>query len=132
MPRKKMGLEQRLNFWVSQETYDFYATMADKRGEKVSELLRHVLDRAQGLFEKDGNFTSELPMTQQQLKKMVHESAREEVMKLFKSPTLTELLAAGVGQHPVEEIDPELLSNLEKQEETLQSLKDQLRSKSET
>lgn len=131
MPRKKMGLEQRLNFWVSQETYDFYAAMADKRGEKISELLRHVLDRAQDLFEQNGNFTSELPMTQQQLKKLIHESAREEVLNLFRPAKLSELLSIAAQTGSLEEIDPELLRNLERQEETIESLKDQVRSKNE-
>lgn len=88
MPRKKIGLEQRLNFWVSQESYDFYSEVAEKRGEKVSELLRHVLDRAQNLFDKEGNFISDLPMSADELRTMMREVAREESRKVFEDPTI--------------------------------------------
>lgn len=110
MPRKKIGLEQRLNFWVSQETYDFYSEVAEKRGEKVSELLRHVLDRAQKLFDKDGNFISDLPMSADELRKMVREVAREETSKMLKDTDL-------------EGIDPELRRNLENQTATIERVK---------
>lgn len=88
MPRKKMGLEQRLNFWVSQETYDFYDALAAKRGEKVSELLRQVLDRAQKFFDEGGNYLSDLPMSQEELKQMMREVAREESRKVLEDPTV--------------------------------------------
>jgi hypothetical protein len=87
MPRKKIGLEQRLNFWVSQDTYDFYADVAEKRGEKVSELLRHVLDRAQKLFDEEGNFTSDLPMSTAELESMMRKVAQEETSKLLRAGT---------------------------------------------
>lgn len=83
-----MGLEQRLNFWVSQETYDFYDALAAKRGEKVSELLRQVLDRAQKFFDEGGNYLSDLPMSQEELKQMMREVAREESRKVLEDPTV--------------------------------------------
>ena len=88
MPRKKIGLEQRLNFWVGQETYDFYSALADKRGEKISELLRHVLDRAQKFFDEDGNYLSDLPMSSDQLRDMMREVAREENRRLLEDPVI--------------------------------------------
>jgi len=88
MPRKKIGLEQRLNFWVGQETYDFYSALADKRGEKISELLRHVLDRAQKFFDQDGNYLSDLPMSPEQLREMMREVAREESRKVLEDPII--------------------------------------------
>ena len=89
MPRKKIGLEQRLNFWG--EPGILRLLLGGRRetgGEKVSELLRHVLDRAQNLFDKEGNFISDLPMSADELRTMMREVAREESRKVFEDPTI--------------------------------------------
>jgi len=78
MARPKLALEQRLNFWVSQETYDFYAKMAIRRKQKISEFLRVVLDKATGLVDESGEFNASLPMSQEDLKRMMREVAAEE------------------------------------------------------
>ena len=81
MARPKMALEQRLNFWVSQETYDFYAKLAIRRKQKISEFLRIVLDKATNLMDENGDFHSELPMSKEDLERMMREVAAEEVAK---------------------------------------------------
>jgi hypothetical protein len=81
MARPKMALEQRLNFWVSQETYDFYAKLAIRRKQKISEFLRIVLDKATDLMDENGNFHADLPMSKEDLQRMMREVAAEEVAK---------------------------------------------------
>ena len=81
MARPKMALEQRLNFWVSQETYDFYAKLAIRRKQKISEFLRIVLDKATDLMDENGDFHSDLPMSKEDLERMMREVAAEEVAK---------------------------------------------------
>lgn len=81
MARPKMALEQRLNFWVSQETYDFYAKHAIRRKQKISEFLRIVLDKATALVDENGDFHDSLPMSQDDLVRMMREVAAEEVAK---------------------------------------------------
>jgi hypothetical protein len=81
MARQKMSLDQRLNFWVSQETYDFYAQLAIKRKAKVSELLRVVLDKATELIDENGEFRAEMPMSKDDLQRMMREVAAEEAAK---------------------------------------------------
>lgn len=81
MARPKMALEQRLNFWVSQETYDFYAKLAIRKKQKISELLRIVLDKATALVDENGDFHDSLPMSQDDLVRMMREVAAEEVAK---------------------------------------------------
>ena len=81
MARPKLALEQRLNFWVSQETYDFYAEMAIRRKQKVSEFLRLVLDKATTLVNENGEFHTALPMSHEALKRMMREVAAEEVAR---------------------------------------------------
>jgi hypothetical protein len=76
-----MALEQRLNFWVSQETYDFYAKLAIRRKQKISEFLRIVLDKATDLMDENGDFHSELPMSKEDLERMMREVAADEVAK---------------------------------------------------
>ena len=86
MARPKLALEQRLNFWVSQETYDFYAEMAIRRKQKVSEFLRIVLDKATALVNENGEFNASLPMSPEDLKRMMREVAAEEVARAAASP----------------------------------------------
>lgn len=81
MARPKLALEQRLNFWVSQETYDFYAKLAIRKKQKISELLRVVLDKATALVDENGDFHDSLPMSQDDLVRMMREVAAEEVAK---------------------------------------------------
>jgi hypothetical protein len=76
-----MALEQRLNFWVSQETYDFYAKLAIRKKQKISELLRVVLDKATALVDENGEFHDSLPMSQDDLVRMMREVAADEVAK---------------------------------------------------
>ena len=76
-----MALEQRLNFWVSQETYDFYARLAIRRKQKVSELLRVILDRATCLVDEDGKFRDSVPMSRDDLVAMMRKVAAEEAAK---------------------------------------------------
>jgi hypothetical protein len=80
-----MALEQRLNFWVSQETYDFYAKLAIRRKQKVSEFLRIVLDKATALMDENGDFHSDLPMSKEDLQRMMREVAAEEVAKAVRT-----------------------------------------------
>lgn len=84
MGRPKMSLEQRLNFWVSQETHDFYAKLAIQRKQKISELLRVVLDKATSLFDENGEFKAEMPMSRDDLQRMMREVAAEEAAKAVK------------------------------------------------
>ena len=86
MARPKLALEQRLNFWVSQETYDFYAKMAIRRKQKISEFLRVVLDKATGLVDESGEFNASLPMSKDDLKRMMREVAAEEVARAASGP----------------------------------------------
>lgn len=79
-----MSLEQRLNFWVSQETHDFYAKLALQRKQKISELLRVVLDKATSLFDESGEFKAQMPMSHDDLQRMMREVAAEEVAKAVK------------------------------------------------
>lgn len=79
MPRKKLGFDQRLNFWVSQESYDFYTQMADKRGDKLSELLREVLDYAMNFFDEEGRFELEALDDQEWIKKIAKDAAAQEL-----------------------------------------------------
>lgn len=81
MARPKLGLDQRLNFWVSQETYDFYAKHALRRKQKISEFLRIVLDKATELMDENGDFHADLPMSKEDLQRMMREVAAEEVAK---------------------------------------------------
>lgn len=81
MARPKLALEQRLNFWVSQETYDFYAKLAIRRKQKISEFLRIVLDKATALVDENGEFLDSLPMSQDDLMSMMRKVAAEEVAK---------------------------------------------------
>lgn len=81
MARPKLALEQRLNFWVSQETYDFYAKLAIRRKQKISEFLRIVLDKATALVDENGDFHTDLPMSKEDLQRMMREVAAEEVAK---------------------------------------------------
>lgn len=81
MARPKLAFEQRLNFWVSQETYDFYAKMAIRRKQKISECLRIVLDKATGLIDESGEFNDSLPMSKEDLHTMMRQVAAEEVAK---------------------------------------------------
>lgn len=85
MPRKKLGFDQRLNFWVSQESYDFYNEMAEKRGDKLSELLREVLDYAKGFFDEEGRFELEAKSDQEWVRQIATEAAAEEVEKKQKA-----------------------------------------------
>lgn len=84
MGRPKMSLEQRLNFWVSQETHDFYAKLALQRKQKISELLRVVLDKATALFDESGEFKAQMPMSHDDLQRMMREVAAEEAAKAVK------------------------------------------------
>lgn len=79
-----MSLEQRLNFWVSQETHDFYAKLAIQRKQKISELLRVVLDKATSLFDDNGDFKAEMPMSRDDLQRMMREVAADEAAKAIK------------------------------------------------
>lgn len=88
MARPKLALEQRLNFWVSQETYDFYAKLAVRKKQKVSELLRIVLDKATALVDENGDFRDSLPMSQDDLVRMMREVAAEEVAKAAASSAI--------------------------------------------
>lgn len=117
MPRKKMGLEQRLNFWVSQETYDYYVGVSEQRGEKISELLRHVLDRAKKLFDEEGNFTSDLPMSTGELENMMRRVAQEETSKMLH------------GSVAPDDVDPELRRNLENQRAATEEVKQKVKGK---
>lgn len=88
MARPKLALEQRLNFWVSQETYDFYAKLAIRRKQKISEFLRIVLDKATALVDENGEFLDSLPMSQDDLMSMMRKVAAEEVAKAAASQVL--------------------------------------------
>ena len=86
MARPKLAFEQRLNFWVSQETYDFYAKMAIRRKQKISECLRIVLDKATGLIDESGEFNDSLPMSKEDLHTMMRQVAAEEVARAAGRP----------------------------------------------
>jgi hypothetical protein len=109
MARPKLALEQRLNFWVSQETYDFYAEMAIRRKQKVSEFLRLVLDKATTLVNENGEFHTALPMSQDDLKRMMREVAAEEVARS----------AAAAASPAVHDEDPFMAQNRKTVENTI-------------
>lgn len=90
MARPKLALEQRLNFWVSQETYDFYAKLAIHKKQKLSELLRIVLDKATALVDENGEFHDSLPMSQDDLVRMMRQVAAEEVAKAAASNVIAD------------------------------------------
>ena len=109
MARPKLALEQRLNFWVSQETYAYYAKIAISRKQKISEFLRVVLDKATGLVDESGAFNDSLPMSKDDLKRMMREVAAEEVAR------------AASGRAPVaaDQEDPFMAQNRKAVENTL-------------
>lgn len=82
MPRKKLGFDQRLNFWVSQDSYDFYSEMAEKRGDKLSELLREVLDYAKDFFDEEGRFELEATSDQEWIRDEAEKAASKKFEEL--------------------------------------------------
>jgi hypothetical protein len=102
MGRPKMSLEQRLNFWVSQETHDFYAKLALQRKQKISELLRGVLDKATALFDETGEFKAEMPMSRVDLQRMMREVAADEAAKAVRQTAIPSEEALAIAKKAAE------------------------------
>jgi|GEM_PF-3243947 len=102
MGRPKMSLEQRLNFWVSQETHDFYAQLAIRRKQKISELLRVVLDKATSLFDETGEFKAQMPMSHDDLQRMMREVAAEEAAKAVQQNNISGEEALSINRKSLE------------------------------